>query len=114
MVDDHAGFRTTARRLLEADGWDVVGEAWDGASAEVTATALRPDVVLVDIGLPDADGFSVADRLATIGSPDIVLVSSRDEDAYAGRVAASAAIGFISKRDLDSHRLRAILRSAPR
>ncbi len=114
VVDDHAGFRSMARRLLEADGWNVVGEAWDGASAVATTAALRPDVVLIDIGLPDIDGFAVADRVAEIGSPDIVLVSSRDRDAYEDRIASSVAVGFIAKVDLDGDHLRTVLASATR
>ena len=103
-----------ARRLLEADGWNVVGEASDGASAVATAAALGPDVVLIDIGLPDVDGFIVADRLALIGSPDIVLVSSRDREAYGDRITSSVAVGFIAKVDLDGDHLRTILASASR
>ncbi len=111
VVDDHAGFRATARRWLEAEGWTVVGEARDGASALFAASALRPDVVLLDIGLPDMDGFVVAERMASNGVPDVVLVSSRDPGAYADRIANSAAIGFIAKEDLDGDGLRALLAS---
>jgi DNA-binding NarL/FixJ family response regulator len=111
VVDDHAGFRAAARRLIEAEGWTVVGEARDGASALIAAAALRPDVVLLDIGLPDIDGFAVADGLAG-GAADVVLVSSRDPEAFAGRVAASPVRGFIPKADLDGERLRALLEPA--
>jgi len=111
VVDDHAGFRATARRWLEAEGWTVVGEAADGAAGLLAAAALRPDVVLLDIGLPDMDGFDVAERLAADGTPDVVLVSSRDSRAYARRVAASTAVGFIAKEDLDGDGLRALLAS---
>jgi len=111
VVDDHAGFRATARRWLEAEGWIVVGEACDGASALLAVASLRPDVVLLDIGLPDIDGFAVADRLAGDGAPHVVLVSSRDPGAYAGRIATSTAIGFIAKEDLDPDGLRAVLAS---
>jgi DNA-binding NarL/FixJ family response regulator len=111
VVDDHAGFRATARRWLEAEGWTVVGEARDGATALFAVAALHPDVVLLDIGLPDMDGFVVAERMAGEGSPDIVLVSSRDPGAYAGRLATSPAIGFIAKEDLDGDGLRALLAS---
>ena len=114
VVDDHAGFRATARRWLEAEGWTVVGEAEDGASALIAAAALHPDVVLLDIGLPDMDGFVVAERMACPGAPDVVLVSSRDPGAYAGRVATSAAVGFISKEHLDGDGLRALLASVNR
>jgi DNA-binding NarL/FixJ family response regulator len=111
VVDDHAGFRAAARRLLESEGWTVVGEAADGATALAAAAALRPDVVLLDIGLPDIDGFAVARGLAG-GSADVVLVSSRDPEAFTGRLAASAAVGFIAKADLDGARLRAVLQPA--
>jgi CheY-like chemotaxis protein len=114
VVDDHAGFRATARRMLEGDGWTVVGEAVDGASALTAVSALRPDVVLLDIGLPDLDGFGVAEQLAspTAGGPAIVLVSSRDRSAYGGRFAASPALGFIAKDDLDGPALRALFGGA--
>ena len=90
VVDDHGGFRATAKRLLESDGWAVVGEAIDGSSAMAAAAALAPDVVLLDIGLPDVDGFVVAERLAAAAdAPSIILVSSRDHEAYRERVQAS-------------------------
>jgi DNA-binding NarL/FixJ family response regulator len=111
VVDDHAGFRATARRWLEAEGWTVVGEAPDGAAALLAAGTLRPDVVLLDIGLPDMDGFDVAEMMAGDGAPDVVLVSSRDPGAYAGRLATSVAIGFIAKEDLDGEGLRTLLAS---
>jgi DNA-binding NarL/FixJ family response regulator len=111
VVDDHAGFRAAARRLLESEGWIVVGEAADGAAALTAAASLRPDMVILDIGLPDIDGFEVAESLA--GSPvEVVLVSSRDGEAFGSRVAASAAVGFIAKADLDGASLRALLGSA--
>ena len=112
VVDDHAGFRGTVRRLLEADGWEVVGEAADGRSAIGCVEALRPDVVLLDIGLPDLDGFAVADRIGPCG-PAVVLVSSRDAAAYGGRIARSPARGFLAKADLDIGALRAVLIGRP-
>src|SRR5580693_3607636 len=78
IVDDHAGFRSRARTLLEAEGVDVVGEAEEGVSALVAIGRLRPRVVLLDIQLPDMDGFEVAERLARAGdSSAVVLVSAR-------------------------------------
>jgi DNA-binding NarL/FixJ family response regulator len=110
LVDDHAGFRATARRMLERDGWTVVGEAGDGASAVAAVAALQPDVVLLDIGLPDLDGFGVAEQLdAAGGTPLVVLISSRDRDDYASRIAASPAHGFLAKADLSGPGLRAIV-----
>jgi len=109
VVDDHAGFRATARRVLEADGWSVVGEAADGASAIAVAQRLDPDVVLLDIGLPDADGFAIADRLAALVVARIVLTSSRERGVYGDRLASSAALGFIGKGELDGIALRRLL-----
>jgi DNA-binding NarL/FixJ family response regulator len=114
VVDDHAGFRATARRLLEAEGWSVVGEAADGASALAAAATLRPDAVLLDIGLPDIDGFAVAEQLGLDRAVEVVLISSRDRGAYSGRIASSVAVGFIAKADLDGDSLRALLSSAGR
>lgn len=109
VVDDHAGFRATARRLLESEGWTVVGEAADGHAAVAAAAALRPDLVLLDIGLPDIDGFEVAERLVAAGDVAVVLVSSRDRSAYGDRLDRSPAAGFIAKGDLDGEGLRALL-----
>ncbi len=79
IVDDHAGFRSAARRLLELEGYVVVGEAVDGLSAITEARRLRPDLVLLDIQLPDVDGFEVCEQLCRAGDgPAVVLTSSRD------------------------------------
>jgi DNA-binding NarL/FixJ family response regulator len=101
VVDDHPSFRATARMLLEADGWTVVGEAAGGAEALQAARDLRPDVVLLDVNLPDLDGFDVAARL-TGGddAPAVVLVSSREARDFGPRVSRSGARGFVSKADL--------------
>lgn len=111
VVDDHAGFRATARRLLERDGWLVVGEADDGASALVAVAALDPDVVLLDIGLPDASGFEIADRIADVCRARVVLLSSRDRSAYGAALDRSRAAGFIAKGDLAGTSLRDMLSS---
>jgi DNA-binding NarL/FixJ family response regulator len=63
LVDDHDGFRRHARCLLEAAGYSIVGEAPDAASAIAAVSSLRPDLVLLDVGLPDADGVEVAATL---------------------------------------------------
>ena len=112
VVDDHSGFRATARRVLERDGWTVVGEAADGRSGLAAVEALAPDVVLIDIGLPDVDGFEVAERLAAAASaPVVVLISSRDPETYRERVRSSPAAAFVSKQELDGAMLREIVRS---
>jgi DNA-binding NarL/FixJ family response regulator len=102
IVDDHAGFRASARRILEADGYEVVGEATDGRSAIAAASRLRPDIVLLDVNLPDADGFSVAAELSKhpAGAPAIVLTSSHDREDFGDSLPASAAAGFVPKDEL--------------
>jgi DNA-binding NarL/FixJ family response regulator len=110
IVDDHAGFRASARMLLEAEGFEVVGEAVDGGSAVEQAAALAPDLVLLDVHLPDSDGFEVADRvIAADGAPAVVLTSSRAAGELEPRIAASGARGFVSKADLSGTSLRALL-----
>ena len=111
VVDDHAGFRAAARRVLEADGWSVVGEAVDGTSALAVAAWLEPDVVLLDIGLPGDDGFAIADRLAGLVSAQVVLISSREQTTYGDRIALSPAVGFIGKGELDGTSLRRLVAS---
>jgi two-component system response regulator EvgA len=111
IVDDHDGFRESARALLEAEGFAVVGDAVDGAAAIAAAAGLRPDVVLLDVQLPDMDGFVVADRLATGPDPPrVVLISSRDAAAYGPRVAAAPVCGFLAKRELSGAALAALVR----
>jgi len=110
IVDDHAGFRSSARALLEAEGFDVVGEAVDGMSALTVIGQLHPRVVLLDVQLPDIDGFEVAERLAWAGDPPaVVLVSTRAGSAYRRRLARSPARGFIAKSELSGNALAALV-----
>jgi DNA-binding NarL/FixJ family response regulator len=110
IVDDHAPFRSLARRLLVAGGFQVVGEAADGADALSAARDLAPDVVLLDVQLPDIDGFTVAERLAARrGAPIVVLVSSRARLDYGSRVDASRARGFIAKAELSGEALLRVI-----
>jgi DNA-binding NarL/FixJ family response regulator len=110
IVDDHDGFRVGARDLLEADGFEVVGEAGDGCSAVAATERLRPDVVLLDVQLPDLDGFAVAERLAAqYPRPAVVLISSRSRDVYRRQLARSPVRGFISKAELSGECLAALL-----
>ena len=109
-MDDHPSFRATARVLLEAEGFDVVGEAADGASALTEAGRLRPEVVLLDVQLPDIDGFDVAARLTgNANSPVVILVSSRDSSDFGPLVTRSGARGFVPKAELSGDRVQALL-----
>jgi DNA-binding NarL/FixJ family response regulator len=110
IVDDHAAFRASARTALELDGFDVVGEAADGASGVRLARALEPDLVLLDIALPDTSGFEVAERLATSPS-QVILVSSRERRDFGDRVRRSSALGFVSKDELSGAAVHALLDS---
>ena len=110
IVDDHDGFRASARALLEAEGFDVVGEASGGLAGISAAEVLRPDVVLLDIMLPDLDGFAVCERMTTEeGAPEVVLTSSRDVSTYRQLLKRSRARGFIPKSELSGSALAAML-----
>ena len=110
IVDDHPSFRASARAVLEAEGFEIVGEANDGASALTAARDLKPDVVILDVQLPDATGFDICEFLCGEHPlPEIVLVSSRDASDYNGLIQTSHARGFISKADLSGETLRALL-----
>jgi DNA-binding NarL/FixJ family response regulator len=104
VVDDHAGFRARVREMLEISGYDVVGEAADGASAVTAARRLRPDVVLLDVRLPDMSGFDVAEQIAG-ESGAVVITSSHDASVFRSRMRSSAARGFIAKQDLSGSAL---------
>jgi DNA-binding NarL/FixJ family response regulator len=106
VVDDHAAFRAHATALLDAAGYEVVGSCPDGRSGLAAISALRPDVVLLDVQLPDIDGFGVIAQLdAGDSGPTIVLVSTREAADYGGRVGRSGAAGFITKAELSAHSL---------
>ena len=109
IVDDHPSFRACARALLEADCFTVVGEAEDGAAALTAIEQLHPDVVLLDIQLPDMDGFAVLEQLGA-DAPPVVLVSSREASDYDGLIRKSRARGFIAKAELSGSAVRLLLR----
>ena len=106
IVDDHAGFRRRARRALEAEGYEVVGEAPDGAAGIEASARLEPDVVLLDVHLPDANGFDIVSRMLA-GS--VVLISTHDRQDYADLIARSGARGFLSKDQLCGATLEALV-----
>jgi len=109
IVDDHASFRRTARKLLEAEGFDIVGEAVDGRSALDLAATLEPDVVLLDIYLPDLDGFEIASLLQASSRAAVILTSSRDGSDFGSLVGKSGARGFVPKAELSGASLTALL-----
>ncbi|WP_432889828.1 response regulator [Kribbella sp. CA-245084] len=110
IVDDHAGFRARARALLEAEGYVVIGEAEDGESGVAAAHALTPDLVLLDVALPDIDGFLVCERIMQDGHPPpaVILTSSREISSYRERLEKSKALGFVAKSDLSGATLEAL------
>ncbi|MGH3069213.1 MAG: response regulator [Streptosporangiaceae bacterium] len=94
VVDDHARFRQAVRELLTAAGWRILGEAAAGADALEVAGRLAPDVVLLDVVLPDMDGFAVAEHLAAAGCVSaVVLTSGHDRRDFAGRALAALLAG---------------------
>jgi DNA-binding NarL/FixJ family response regulator len=111
VVDDHPTFRATACALLEAEGFVVVGQAADGLSALEVIERLAPEVVLLDVQLPDIDGFEVAARVAAFDpAPEIVLTSSRDARDFGSLIADSGARGFIEKAELSGEAMAALIR----
>lgn len=110
IVDDHADFRSSARTLLELEGFDVVGVAENGPSALAAVEALQPDVLLLDIQLPGMDGFEVVQELrARNERTRVVLISSRDRSAYAGELREAAVAGFLGKSELSGAALHALV-----
>jgi DNA-binding NarL/FixJ family response regulator len=118
IVDDHPSFRASARRMLECEGYDVVGEAEDGSSALHAARKLAPDVILLDVRLPDLDGFAVCRRITGAsrgagngipGSPAVILISSREVDEWGAVVNDCGAIGFIPKAKLSAGAMEELL-----
>jgi DNA-binding NarL/FixJ family response regulator len=110
IVDDHASFRSCTRALFESEGYEVVGEAADGVSAVALAAELAPELIVLDIQLPDIDGFAVAERmLAHDPKLQIVLVSSRDRSSYGPLIENSGARGFLSKGDVSRAAIERLL-----
>jgi CheY-like chemotaxis protein len=106
IVDDHPAFRSIAALLVRGAGYDVVGEASDGAGALAATEQLRPDAVLLDVELPDMTGFAVAALLAELPEPPgVVLVSGRRPTDFARKLATVPALGFVTKDDLTEQRL---------
>jgi DNA-binding NarL/FixJ family response regulator len=110
IVDDHPSFRSSARMLLESDGFEVVGEAATGEEGVDVALELRPDLVLLDVNLPDIDGFEVATRItADPTHPRVILTSSRDSTDFGPLVEKSGALGFVPKSELSGAALEELM-----
>jgi DNA-binding response OmpR family regulator len=110
IVEDHPSFLAVARFLLETDGFIVVGVATDGASAVRETLRVSPEIVLLDVSLPDMDGFEVASQLRAAGaSSRIVFTSSRDGSDFGSKITDSGGSGFIAKAELSGEVLRALV-----
>jgi DNA-binding NarL/FixJ family response regulator len=110
IVDDHPSFRASARSLLESEGYEVVGEAESGRAAVLATKKLHPDLVLLDVQLPDLDGFEVTMLLRRLADPpEVVLTSSRDQSDYGRCIEHSGARGFVPKGDLSGAAIAALL-----
>jgi DNA-binding NarL/FixJ family response regulator len=110
IVDDHDGFRARARRLLDAEGYSVVGEAADGAGALAEVARLAPDVVLLDLHLPDQTGWDVACTITSRPqAPAVVMTSTRDAEDVVARARECGARGFIAKSELSGAAIGALL-----
>jgi DNA-binding NarL/FixJ family response regulator len=110
IVDDHPSFLAAARLLLESEGFEVVGVATDGETGVAETIRLAPDVVLVDVRLPDIDGFEVAARLHEAGAPSaVVFTTSRDGSDFGPLLEESGARGFVGKPELSGDAVRALI-----
>lgn len=110
VVDDHADFRALARRVLDGAAFTVVAEAGTAREALLLAHQLRPEVVVLDVALPDGNGFDVAQTLVQADPPPaVVLVSSRDWGQLSRRVRRSGARGFLPKEELTAAAVERLL-----
>jgi CheY-like chemotaxis protein len=110
IVDDDPRFLATARTLLEAEGFVVVGEASNGLDGVAKVSDLDPDLVLLDVNLPDIDGFEVMERLAGGERvPPVVLTSIRSASDFGELIETSGAQAFVTKAEINGEVLTAIL-----
>jgi DNA-binding NarL/FixJ family response regulator len=111
VVDDSGSYRATARAVLAARGFEIAGEAADGAEALTAVERLRPDAVLLDVNLPDMLGTAVARELqaGSNGAPDVVLISTEDASTLGSEIQTCGARGFLPKDELASPRLVELL-----
>jgi DNA-binding NarL/FixJ family response regulator len=111
LIDDDPAFRRLARRTLARTPMTVVGEANTAASGASAARELKPDVVLVDVGLPDGDGITLARELAGLPWGPRIVLTSVDPDA-ADEVERVGAHGFIPKHELPGRGIQMMLDGA--
>jgi DNA-binding response OmpR family regulator len=110
IVDDDAPFRRAARELLTLEGYEVVGEAADGESSVAAAARLGPAIVLLDVQLPDIDGFDVCQQITAYAKhPIVIMTSSRDSSDFGPLVTTSGACGFVPKAELSGERVQELL-----
>jgi DNA-binding NarL/FixJ family response regulator len=112
LVDDSDAFLKAASDLLQREGMTVVGTASNSAEALRQARALRPDVILVDIGLGSESGFDLAQLLAQdvqAGRAEVILISAHAETDYAELIAESPVAGFLVKSELSAQAISRIL-----
>ena len=110
LIDDDPGFRRLARRTLAGTRLSVIGEADTVASGASAARELKPDIVLLDVGLPDGDGITLAGELTALPwGPRVVLTSVDPDAASPDEVERSGAEGFVPKHDLPGRGLRLLL-----
>ena len=114
IVDDNSAFRAAARQLLERAGFVVVAEAGDGVEGLRAAKEYTPDLAVVDVQLPDLDGFELAERLRVFASaPEVILTSNLDWTDFGALVDSSSALGFIPKAELSAPAIDALLAKTP-
>jgi two-component system nitrate/nitrite response regulator NarL len=107
LIDDDPSFRVLAQRAISGAGMSVIGEADTAREGIKAARDLQPDVVLVDVGLPDCDGITLAQELSALPWGPRVIVTSVDQDvATPDEVERSGASGFISKHELSGPGLK--------
>jgi CheY-like chemotaxis protein len=113
IIDDNSAFRAAARQLLERRGFVVAAEAGNGVEGLRAATEHTPELAIVDVQLPDLDGFEVAERLRALDpAPEVILTSSLDGTDFGALVASSSALGFIPKAELSARAIEALLAPA--
>jgi CheY-like chemotaxis protein len=116
LVDDNVAFLDAASVLLQREGVTVVGVAANTAEALQRTNVLQPDVILVDIGLGDENGFDLARLLSRDeqgAKAEVIMVSARAETDYADLIAESPAAGFLAKSDLSAQQIGRILGHTP-